>query len=374
MAKIILLLNPVYVTLFWAMVLTFQNKKQPAPKVFLGRFMLVAFLLYFSHFLYFTGQMEIYYYLDSVYILASLLVYPLYHIYVRLLTVDEWFSLKNHGRFLILPVLIFIMHLTGYVLMSKPEGMYYLTAGISGMNSGSAMLTYQDMVYQVFRAGFIAQVFFYLFFNFRLIIRHNNRIADYFSNLEDRNLSWLQFFNFSLAATSLASVAAAILGRDIFSTSEIHLAVPSVLFSLMLFVIGFLGNIQKEVNIVKEIKAETWSEKAFQPGLKKRMETLFEKEMIFRNPDLKIWDLCNMLGTNRTYVSKVINNDYSRNFCNHVNHYRVMYAKKLIAENRELGNDDLAELSGFGSVNSLYRAFASSEGITLGEFKKHNGK
>jgi AraC-like DNA-binding protein len=374
MVKIILLLNPVYVTLFWAMVLTFQNKKQTAPKLFLGRFMLVACLLYFTHLLYFTGQMEIYYYLDSIYILVSLMVYPLYHIYVRLLTVDQWFSLKDHGRFLILPLLIFAMHLTGYVLMSKPEGMYYLTAGISGMNSGTAVLRYQDLVYQAFRAGFIVQVLFFLLLNFRLIIRHNNRIADYFSNLEDRSLTWLQFFNFSLAATSLASVAAAILGRDIFSTSEIHLAVPSVLFSLMLFVIGFLGNIQKEVNIVKEIKAEKWSEKAFQPGLKKRMETLFEKEMIFSNPDLKIWDLCNMLGTNRTYVSRVINNDYSRNFCNHVNHYRVMYAKKLLAENRELGNDDLAELSGFGSVNSLYRAFASSEGISLGEFRKNQEK
>ena len=103
------------------------------------------------------------------------------------------------------------------------------------------------------------------------------------------------------------------------------------------------------------------------------MEELFEKEMIFRNSDLKIWDLCNMLGTNRTYVSRVINRKYGRNFCNHVNYYRVEYAKKLISENRNFTNEEVAESSGFGSVNTLYRAFSSFENKTLGDFRKLSG-
>lgn len=103
------------------------------------------------------------------------------------------------------------------------------------------------------------------------------------------------------------------------------------------------------------------------------MENLFNDDMIFRNPDLKIWDVCNMLGTNRTYVSKVINREYGRNFCNHVNHYRVQYAKRLIVKNSQLTNEEIAENSGFGSVNSLYRAFLSAEKRSLGDFRKYPG-
>ncbi len=57
MIKTILLLNPVYVTLFWALVLTLENRKQQVPKLFLGRFMFVAFVLYLSHFFIFQGNL-----------------------------------------------------------------------------------------------------------------------------------------------------------------------------------------------------------------------------------------------------------------------------------------------------------------------------
>ncbi len=405
MIKIILLLNPVYVTLFWALVLTFQNRKQQVPKLFLGRFMFVAFIIYLSHLFYFTGRLEVYYYLDSIYTLASLMVYPLYHIYVRLLTVDKWLSVNKHGIYLIIPLMVFIMHLTGYLLMEREEAMHYLTMVLPGVISGEGVSGYMEIVYSVFRIVFILQVFFYLYLNYMLIFQYNSRLKDFYSNLENRSLKWVQFFNFSLALISLASAVAAAFGRDVFAVNELSLAFPSIVFSVMLFLIGLLGNVQRRIELEEEpedgvqgIGDRNQCGQAYEadsglhrkPGmsdsetgatrhennydkLKMNMENLFKDETIFRNPDLKIWDVSNMLGTNRTYVSKVINREYGRNFCNHVNHYRVEYAKKIIDKNSQLTNEEIAELSGFGSANSLYRAFLSAEKRSLGDFRKDPG-
>jgi AraC-like DNA-binding protein len=403
MIKTILLLNPVYVTIFWALVLGFRKGREHVPKVFLGRFMMVAFVLYLSHFFYFTLQHQTYYYLDSIYTLASLLVYPLYHIYVRLLTRDTRFSPKTHGKYLLLPSLVFMLHLTGYMLMDKEEAMHYLMEVLPGHSSGRGLTAYMEIVYFLFRKVFILQALLYLYLNYRLIARHNERLKDFYSSIEGRNLNWVQFFNIILGLTSLASVAAAAAGRDAFASNEFRLAIPSVLFSIMLFSIGYLGSIQGKTDLQDKPahyqdgqypeggnKCEKVGDRHNYPGaagggqtgmpsddyhdeIKEKIDEIFEKEMIFRNPDLRIWDLCGVLGTNRTYVSRVINLSYGRNFCNHVNFYRVRYAKNLLRENLKLGNEEIAELSGFGSVNSLYRAFQTFENKSVGEFRKHQG-
>jgi AraC-like DNA-binding protein len=373
MLKTILLLNPVYVTLFWALVLNLHDSKKHVPKVFLGKFMLVAHVLYLSHFFYFSGRYEIYYFLDSIYTLSSLLVYPLYHIYVRLLTTDTKFSLKIHGIYLVLPFVIFILHLSAFILIDKTTAMHYLTIVIRGQAQGQGLAKYLEIIYFLFRIVFIFQAILYLYLNYRLISDHNARLDDYYSNVEEMRLNWVQFFNISLAVTSVASVTVALMGRDIFSNGETSLIFPSLLFSSMLFIIGFLGNIQQEVKIAPEpIEPVPIRLKEPRPGkLNEKMKALFENEMIYKNPDLKIWDLCNMLGTNRTYVSRMINREYNRNFCNHVNYYRLQHAKKLILADNNHTNEEIADLSGFGSVNSLYRAFQTFEEKSLGEYRKN---
>jgi AraC-like DNA-binding protein len=215
------------------------------------------------------------------------------------------------------------------------------------------------------------QVIYYLYKNSLLLKFHNENLQDYYSNTEDHKLHWVQFFNILLAVTSLMSIITAFLGRETFSSGAIPLAIPSVIFSLMLFFIGLVGNTQKALFLAEqniERKGIIKEDKNLAP-LKTKLNKLFEKDKIFKNPDLKIWDVCNMLGTNRTYVSRLINEEYKRNFCNHVNHYRVQYAMELVRANPELSNEQIADLTGFGSQNSMHRAFQAEVGITLKQYR-----
>lgn len=373
MLKDILLLNPVYVTLFWAVVLNFYSHDKHTPKVFLGKFMFVAFMIYVGHLFYFSGHITLYRYLDSIYTWASLLAFPLYHIYVRLLTVEKKFSFPDHGKFLILPTGVFLLHLTGVVLLNRPQYNEYLLQVIPGKQAATGMQLYLLGIYQLYRIVFIGQVLYYLYRNFRLIRFHNENLQDYYSNTEDRKLHWVQFFNVLLAFTSLFSIVAAFLGRETFTSGALSLALPSIVFSLMLFFIGLAGNTQKALYIAEnplEEQETAPAEKNTAP-LKRKLVKLFEKEKIFKNPDLKIWDVCHMLGTNRTYVSRLINEEYKRNFCNHVNHYRVQYAMELANENPALSNEQIADLAGFGSQNSMHRAFVTAVGVTLKQYRSN---
>lgn len=370
MLKEILLLNPIYVTIFWAIALFFHNRSSHLPKVFLGWFMVAASLVYISHFFYFTKNFQVYIYFDSIYTLAYLLVYPLYHIYVRLLTVDSSVTIKKHGKFLIAPFVVFFLVLTGYLTLGKEQGMSFITNILVQGDKPHGAQLYMHILFVLGRIVFLLQTAIYLYLSFRLIKENNLRLQDYYSNMEFRKLNWVQFFNFCFAFTSLSSAILATLGRNFFLKSELFLAFPSVVFTLMLFFIGLLGYRQKEVFTEIARTPDAHAEGKPPLHLKAKLDHLFEKELIYKNPDLKIWDVCSILGTNRTYVSKIINSEYSRNFCTHVNHYRISYAKSLISNNKNLTNEQVAELSGFGSVNSMYRAFQSTENISLGQYRK----
>jgi AraC-like DNA-binding protein len=374
MLKLVLLLNPVYVTLFWAIVLSLYSENKAAPKVFLGKFMAVAFVLYLCHAVYFSGHLYIYRYLDSIYTYASLLVFPLYHIYIRLLTVDKKFSFSKHYIYLVLPTLIFILHSVGILILSKDEQMDFFLEVIPMLHQPTNNQVFLHLIFITGRIVFIAQVVIYLILNFKLLIKNRENVEHFYSNTDSMRLHWVQFFNISLAIISFASILVALAGREAFADNTLSLAIPSLVFSAMLFFIGLLGNSQSTVYTpLTENEPEKLPENdniIFDIALKASMEKLFINDKIFKNPELKIWDVCKMIGTNRTYVSRLINTDYGRNFCNHVNYYRVKHAKQLIKNNPDITNDQLAEESGFGSQNSLYRAWQAIEGIPLKEFRK----
>ena len=78
-------------------------------------------LIVSSHFLFFASLKELYVWVDAPYQYASLMVYPLYYIYFRLLTVDERFSFSKHARYLLPSTILFLFYVVGILLAPKTE-------------------------------------------------------------------------------------------------------------------------------------------------------------------------------------------------------------------------------------------------------------
>jgi len=366
----ILLLNPVYITLFWAIVLNLYPRRGNEPKRFLGKFMIVAFVVYLSHFFFFLKLHNLYIWIDSFYNFASLAVFPLYYIYVLLLIRDRRFSWKLHGRYLIASATIFILVAIGYIRMDAETQLNYVILVQHGISYTGKGIRYMEAVTFMAKIVFISQVIIYVIRSYRLTSKHNREISDYYSNLESRRLGWVQVFNLLLFLVSASSSVVALIGRENFQGSNLYLLFPSLVFSVLLFWVGFLGNTQKAVHTeFQNVTVLPPSEEKIPDRLKEELLNLFEKKQYYLNKDLKIWDVSGHLATNRTYVSRIINQEFGQNFCSFVNSYRIEHAKKLLSSKKSYSIEEIADLAGFGSVNSLYRAFIASEKIPLKQYR-----
>lgn len=82
MLKEIALLSPIYVSLFWSLVFFVQVDKIDKSKVILGMLMVLAFLLYCSHAIFFNNLYKLYSYIECIYLFSMLSMYPMYYLYL----------------------------------------------------------------------------------------------------------------------------------------------------------------------------------------------------------------------------------------------------------------------------------------------------
>ena len=99
-----------------------------------------------------------------------------------------------------------------------------------------------------------------------------------------------------------------------------------------------------------------------------RLKRLFEEEKPFLDPDINISDVSRSLFTNKAYLSRTINLYTGRNFRQYVNYHRIKYAVSIYHADSSLKVADLAERSGFRTVNSFNMAFRLYLNTTPGEW------
>jgi AraC-like DNA-binding protein len=380
MFRDIIVLTPVYVSFFWALTFLLNRYSANTARYCLGIFMAVVAVLYACHALFFNNMQTAYLVIDFVYLMAGLLVYPMYYIYIRLLTCD--LHLKKMYLLHFFPALLLgiAMWLAHRFATPVERELYYDNVLINNnwkvhsATSGFLALTF---IFYLSRIVFGLQALGYLVTGIHLVKKYNRRVVNFYSNTEGRELKWVNLLTASFLITSVLSSVANLMGRGKFLDDNIMLLFPSLLFSSLFFMIGYLGNrqdftIRSFDNDEKKKDEECIDLSAPQDGnLKAKLILLMEKKMRFLDPELKITDLCSDLNTNRTYISNLINQDFGMNFNDLINGYRVEYAKDLMknSRNEELSMQAIASESGFGSLSSFTRAFKKNTGATVAMFK-----
>lgn len=105
---------------FWAVLFLLQFDRKNTPKVVFTVFLLVATVLYFCHCLYFNICVPVLPLSDTLYIMATLSVYPLFYVYIRTLTDVKPLTKKDFA--MLLPTLIVSLAIgVVYLLMSESE-------------------------------------------------------------------------------------------------------------------------------------------------------------------------------------------------------------------------------------------------------------
>ena len=344
--------------------------------------MTIVALLYSCHATYFLGYYNLYLKLDSLYLLSSLSVYPMYYIYVRLLTCDLGLRKIYFRHFIPAVLLALILFGFGFMASVEEKQVYFNSVLVKNKlpAAGSSFLVLaMSLVFYISRIVFAFQVLLYLGLGYQLLIKYDKRISNFYSNLQGRELVWVKLLTLSFLLTSIVSMVVNVFGRGYFLNNDSLLALPSLLFSFLFFTIGLQGN--KQDHRIKEMEKDE-IENAVpefdfsdtrQNTLKKELYKLFDENKLYLNQDLRVTDLCRLLFTNRTYLSRLINEDFGLSFNDFVNRYRVVYSIEMMEQDvpEKYSQTQIAEQSGFGSISSFNRAFKKEMEITPGEFKRN---
>jgi YesN/AraC family two-component response regulator len=164
--------------------------------------------------------------------------------------------------------------------------------------------------------------------------------------------------------------------------------IPSLLFSALLFAIGYLGthrsftiddilsaeipeesDMTEEETPMEETSAEHNSKDTEKfEELALRITTLMKENKVFLQPDLNLMDLAQMLNTNQKYVYIAFSKVLDTKFSEYVNRLRIDYASHILQENPSLKLNEVAQMSGYSSSATFYRNFKQFLGCSPKEF------
>ena len=98
--------------------------------------------------------------------------------------------------------------------------------------------------------------------------------------------------------------------------------------------------------------------------LRIRFEDLIITEQLFLKQGIRISDVAAKLNTNRTYVSKMVNNTYNMSFPDYINTLRIDYAEQYLLHHKDARQSDIAAACGFPNASSFNIIFKKITGVT----------
>ena len=332
-------------------------------------FMATATVLYLAHFIYFNRLTAVIPLTDALYCFCNPAVFPLYYLYIEELT--DYRPNRWRQALCLLPSLLCGLTVgVLYTLMDPQETATFIRQYLYGneYQSLSDMAYWQAMIHVVVRIVFALQVPLVLYFGFRRITAYNAVVETNYSNIEGKRIVRVKTLLVLFAVTSLVAFVFNLIGRQRFMDGAEPLALPAVLFSALLLLIGHVGLNQHFS--VQDIEAEVFMEPEPMPEdgvyseLLEKIRKLMSDEKLYLYPNLKVSDLARRLNSNRNYVYNAINVEMGISFSDYINGQRIDYASQLLEEHPELSINDVMFKSGFTSTSAFYRNFKKFKGIT----------
>ncbi len=218
------------------------------------------------------------------------------------------------------------------------------------------------------------------------IKRFDKMVESNYADTEFRKMHMTKTILVLFIVACIISFTANIFGKEYFDTAPWLVAIPSVTFSTLLFLLGYAGH--KQDFTINRLILETAcdvtpsaytgastpkEERRYNIGKSKRniAETI-ETERLFLQQDLKINDIAKLLRTNRDYIYQAINVRMGMSFSEYINRLRVNHATQLMKDTPEMSTNEVAFRSGFSSLASFYRNFKTYQNCPPLTYKRVN--
>ncbi len=372
-----------YVCTFWSVLLLIDvaRNRQTAKRRLLT-YMVTAALLYAGHYIFFNHQTALMPFTDTIYVMSNLAVFPLYFMYIKEITEPAW---NHRWQWLLLAPALLVGVTVGmlYVLMSPVETLNFIETYLyrNQMAGLEGLMWWQGVVHYVGKIIFALQIPPILVLGLRKIRQYNESVEASYADTDDKRLHLMTTILLLFVVTSFMSFGANLLGRYRFADSLWLLIVPSLVFSVLQFMLGYAGYHQKftvsdlmrDMQITEDTQDTDAEEESIQQDkmadLQQKLTDTVSRNKLYLQPDLKITDVANLLHTNRTYVSRVLKEQIGTTFADFINHQRIDYACQLMEQQPQLPAAEVASQSGFSSQSSFYRNFKLYKGCSPKDYQ-----
>ncbi len=148
-----------------------------------------------------------------------------------------------------------------------------------------------------------------------------------------------------------------------------------IVIAIMIFYIAAISLLQPEVfkgkielsDLVNLFKySKSGLTESYSVELKKRLLELMNKDKLFKQNDMNLDKLSEILGTTRHNASQVINEHFNMSFFELMNFYRIMEAQDILMDdkNRSLNIIDVAYEVGYNNKVTFNKAFKKQNNLT----------
>ena len=341
------------ITLFW-------DSKHILTRKIMAVTLLNTSLLFLCNYLYFLKEYEVYYPLHSLHAALQYWIFPGIYLFIKSIILPpeklkyEWWHFLPGAVMLILASYIF------YGYSSHKDLDFFLKMNREGYEFSGFNFTVLKVSRYVHLALVVLQGLIYTVL-FMFVPKHyNERLRNEFSNIESLSIDWFNKYNL----TFISLVAAGFISYAVMPLKGYHLPIIIFiffLFSLSVCIMGVISLKQQRTDVNLDeidptITHVTELVEIKDDALVRKLKNYIEKKQAFLQPDISLTSVSKELGTNRTYLSALINQQYGVNFNTYINQYRVKYVNEFIKTNPEVSKDDLFQLAGFGSVSTMKRA------------------
>lgn len=127
----------------------------------------------------------------------------------------------------------------------------------------------------------------------------------------------------------------------------------------------FIDASQERAEAIDELKDEL----SVSRELAEKLQNYFEQDKAYLNPELSVDLVAAEIGTNRTYVSVFVNQQYNLTFRAFINDRRIKAAKTLLMNEPQCTLEEISSRCGFQSLSQFSRKFKEIVGSTPREWQ-----
>lgn len=212
----------------------------------------------------------------------------------------------------------------------------------------------------------------YLVATLRRLRDYRADLRSLYSNLDDRELRWLDWFVISLVTLWVVTAFMFVADNTGFDRVVVEELVYGLTACLLLFVMAFASIAPPQIEIEEPAETIDLSEAKYARSaltgahaeqLAARIELAMTQDALYLDPNLSLQKLSRHVGALPNQISQTLNEQIGSTFFDYIAHHRIEAAKPLIVEGVESTLTVSLDV-GFNSRSTFYKAFKRETSMT----------